>query len=99
MHAIRAFFFLALLFGLPAGGAVLTVSRWESDDSFAKITRIQRDLRFRLNPRAQVHFRGSAVYDNATSRWSAAYNPDFVAVVVPATTEDVAVSVRWILDA
>ncbi|KAI4117113.1 MAG: hypothetical protein LQ345_002587 [Seirophora villosa] len=94
MHAIRAFFFLALLFGLPAGGAVLTVSRWESDDSFAKITRIQRDLRFRLNPRAQVHFRGSAVYDNATSRWSAAYNPDFVAVVVPATTEDVAVSVK-----
>lgn len=99
MHAIRAFFFLALLFGLPAGGNVLTVSRRESDDSFAQITRVQRDLRFRLNPRAQVHFWGSAVYDNATTRWSAAYNPDFVAVVVPATTEDVAVSVRWILDA
>ncbi|KAL9020089.1 MAG: hypothetical protein Q9185_002703 [Variospora sp. 1 TL-2023] len=75
-------------------GAIITVPKQESLENPSQITQIQRDLRARLAPTARVNFRGSVGYQNATTRWSAGHHPDFAAVVVPTSTEDVAASVR-----
>ncbi|KAL8989640.1 MAG: hypothetical protein Q9177_001516 [Variospora cf. flavescens] len=73
---------------------VITVPKQESLESPSQITQIQRDLRARLAPTARVNFRGSVGYQNATTRWSAGHHPDFAAVVMPTSTEDVAASIK-----
>ncbi|KAI4143665.1 MAG: hypothetical protein LQ341_002854, partial [Variospora aurantia] len=74
--------------------SVITVPKQESLESPSQIAQIQRDLRARLAPTVRVNFRGSVGYQNATTRWSAGHHPDFAAVVVPTSTEDVAASIK-----
>lgn len=56
---------------------------------------IQRDLGPQLSPGATLYCTDDAAFRVASTRWSAAQNPDFTAVIVPATAQDVAIAVRF----
>lgn len=50
-----------------------------------------------LSADAVVYYQNSTGFTNATTRWSVGYNPKPTVVVVPATEDDVAVTVHRIL--
>ncbi|KAL8779318.1 MAG: hypothetical protein Q9213_006998 [Squamulea squamosa] len=56
---------------------------------------MEYELRRQLSPETKVYFPGNISYNDATIRWNGGMRPDFVAVVVPTTNQDVATTVKY----
>ncbi|KAL9592287.1 MAG: hypothetical protein Q9179_006871, partial [Wetmoreana sp. 5 TL-2023] len=58
-------------------------------------SQIQQELGHRLSHGTEIYFPNDSEFTNYTTRWSAAVAPDIAVVVVPATGEDVATTVKF----
>ncbi|KAL8686941.1 MAG: hypothetical protein Q9218_006750 [Villophora microphyllina] len=57
-------------------------------------SQVQQELARRLSDKTEIYFPFNAEFANYTERWSAASAPDIAIVVVPATAQDVATTVK-----
>lgn len=93
MHVFRAMLLLCLnlFFRMLLASASILDRALESGPNARQI---ERALSSKVSQGARVYLPDSVGYANATTRWSAAEHPDFAVVVAPATSEDVAATVR-----
>ena len=58
---------------------------------------VQQELGLCLSKKASLYFPSSPKFQNYTQRWSAAVDPDFAVVVVPAADGDVSCTASHVL--
>ncbi|KAL8638635.1 MAG: hypothetical protein Q9228_004227 [Teloschistes exilis] len=66
----------------------------QRDSSVASAGQVQREFVRRLSTGTKVYFPFNAEFTNYTERWSVASAPEIAVVVVPATAQDVATTVK-----
>ncbi|KAI4244792.1 MAG: hypothetical protein LQ352_006715 [Teloschistes flavicans] len=66
----------------------------QRDSSLASTGAVQQELVRRLSTNTKVYFPFNAEFANYTERWSVASAPEIAVVVIPATAQDVATTVK-----
>lgn len=77
--------------------ASTVLSGWPSVQEPSFYVAEYEGLAAQLSAEAIVYYQSSAGFTNATTRWSVGYNPKPSVVVVPATEDDVAATVKGTL--
>ncbi|KAL8936848.1 MAG: hypothetical protein Q9216_004715 [Gyalolechia sp. 2 TL-2023] len=96
MFAIRAVLFVLFNFCVQFIYTHPHLSQRAPDSQVASAAdQVQHHLGSRLSSGARIYRAHSTAYQNANVRWSAAQNPTFAAVIVPAKDEDVVAAVQF----
>lgn len=69
----------------------------QRESSIASAGQVQREMVRRLSGGTKVYFPFNAEFANYTERWSVASAPEIAVVVVPATAQDIAMTVNPLL--